>query len=59
LRAGLCRRPHTLTTKDPGEIAYRFYQNPLNVNNIGDPFILPAKGKYYMFATSASVGFYV
>jgi GH43 family beta-xylosidase len=43
---------------DPGETSSRFYQNPQTVNNIGDPFILPVEGKYQVFATSASVGFY-
>jgi GH43 family beta-xylosidase len=47
-----------LTLRDPAEIAYRFYQNPLPVNNIGDPFILPADGNYYLFATGSPVGFY-
>ncbi len=48
-----------LPVKDVVEIAQRFYQNPLNVNNIGDPFILPAGGKYYAFATGGGVGFNV
>ena len=47
-----------LPVKDIGEIAARFYQNPQMVNNIGDPFILPAQGKFYMYATSGSIGYY-
>jgi GH43 family beta-xylosidase len=47
-----------LPLKDPAETVHRFYQNPQTINNIGDPFILPVEGKYHIFATSASVGFY-
>jgi GH43 family beta-xylosidase len=48
-----------LHLRDTGEIAQRFYTNPLNVDNIGDPFILPVDGKYYAFATGGGVGFNV
>lgn len=48
-----------LPLRDAGEIAQRFYSNPLNVDNIGDPFILQAEGKYYAFATGGGVGFNV
>ncbi len=47
-----------LPLKDPGEIAHRFFRNPQNINNIGDPFILPAEDEYHVFATGGSVGFY-
>jgi beta-xylosidase len=34
------------------------YENPLEVKNIGDPFILKASnGSYYLYATSAKDGF--
>ena len=48
-----------LPLKDVGEIADRFYQNPQGIDNIGDPFILPANGKYYVFATGGGIGFNV
>ncbi|MCM8709689.1 glycoside hydrolase family 43 protein [Clostridium sp. SYSU_GA19001] len=36
------------------------FKNPLNISNIGDPFVLKASdGKYYLYATSAQYGFYV
>ncbi len=35
------------------------YENPMNVFDIGDPFILPAEGRYYLFATGGTVGFNV
>lgn len=47
-----------LPLKDAAEISNRFYANPMPVDNIGDPVILPADGKYYVFATSAPVGYY-
>ena len=47
-----------LPERDGAETADRFYQNPLGVENIGDPFILPAQGAYYAFATGSPVGFY-
>jgi GH43 family beta-xylosidase len=47
-----------LALRDPLEIAGRFYQNPLPVSNIGDPFILPNEGKYYLYATGSPAGFY-
>ena len=48
-----------LPLKDAGEIADRFYQNPQGIDNIGDPFILSAGGKYYVFATGGGIGFNV
>lgn len=48
-----------LPLRDAGEIADRFYQNPQGIDNIGDPFILPAGGKYYVFATGGGIGFNV
>ncbi len=33
--------------------------NPLPIKNIGDPFILKAQGRYYLYATSAPDGFMV
>lgn len=48
-----------LPLKDPALIADRFYTNPLNVADIGDPFILHANGKYYAFATGGTVGYNV
>ena len=48
-----------LPLKDSGEIAARFYQNPQGIDNIGDPFILNADGKYYVFATGGGIGFNV
>ncbi len=47
-----------LPERDGAQTADRFYQNPLGVENIGDPFILPAQGAYYAFATGSPVGFY-
>lgn len=44
---------------DPERISDRFYSNPLNLSEIGDPFILPADGNYYAFATGGTVGFFV
>ncbi len=44
---------------DPEGIGDRFYGNPLNLSDIGGPFILPAEGKYYAFATGGTVGFSV
>ncbi len=35
------------------------YSNPLNINYIGDPFVLSTNGKYYCFPTSATNGFNV
>lgn len=64
LMAGLLSFPASasglepLALKDVSQISGRFYQNPLPVNNIGDPFILPVDGSYYAFATSSSIGFY-
>ncbi|HML49509.1 MAG TPA: glycoside hydrolase family 43 protein, partial [Clostridia bacterium] len=37
----------------------RFYQNPLPVTGIGDPFILPTPEGYRLFATGGSIGFFV
>jgi len=48
-----------LPLKDPALVAERFYSNPLNVAEIGDPFILPAEGGYYLFATGGTVGYNV
>lgn len=48
-----------LPLKDTGEIADRFYTNPQGLDNIGDPFILTADGKYFVFATSGGIGFNV
>lgn len=48
-----------LPLKDPALIADRFYENPLQVAEIGDPFILPAGGRYYLFATGGTVGYNV
>lgn len=39
--------------------AERFYQNPARVRNIGDPFILPAEGSYWLFATTGGLAFQV
>ena len=39
----------------PEDIASRFYTNPSNLFDIGDPHILPAGGKYYAFATGGTV----
>lgn len=44
---------------DPGAVSGRFYQNPHSVYDIGDPFILPAEGHFYLFATGGTVGFNV
>lgn len=41
------------------DIAPRFYINPSNLFDIGDPHILPAQGKYYAFATGGTVGYNV
>jgi len=36
-----------------------FFQNPLPISNIGDPYVIHAKdGNYYMYCTSASDGYY-
>ncbi len=40
------------------------YQNPLNIRDIGDPFVLrpqkaPYRDRYYLFATSSPIGFKV
>ena len=43
----------------PEDIASRFYTNPSNLFDIGDPHILPAGGKYYTFATGGTVGYNV
>lgn len=48
-----------LSLLDPEKIGDRFYINPLNLSDIGDPFILTANGKYYAFATGGTVGFFV
>ena len=48
-----------LSFLDPEKIVDRFYTNPLNLSDIGDPFILPANGKYYAFATGGTVGYFV
>ena len=40
----------------PEDIASRFYTNPSNLFDIGDPHILPAGGKYYAFAAGGTVG---
>lgn len=42
----------------------RTYKNPLNITGIGDPFVLKPKhpdfrGKYYLYATSSSIGYKV
>lgn len=47
-----------LPLTDAAAIADRFYQNPLGIDNIGDPFILPEGDKYYVFATGAAIGMY-
>ena len=50
-----------LPLKEAEEAAERFYQNPQSISGIGDPFVLPAEGKYYLFATkgnmSGGIGF--
>lgn len=33
-------------------------KNPINISNIGDPYVLFYKGKYYLYATSHFDGFY-
>ena len=48
-----------LPIKDPALIAERFYTNPLGVAEIGDPYILSAQGRYYLFATGGTVGYNV
>ena len=48
-----------LTILPPEDIASRFYTNPSNLFDIGDPHILPAGGKYYAFATGGTVGYNV
>ena len=48
-----------LPLKDVGEIGGRFYMNPQGIDNIGDPFVLTADGKYYVFATGGGIGFNV
>lgn len=47
----------TLPLKDLAEVAPLFYQNPLGITGIGDPFILPADGKYYMYSTNGNTCF--
>ncbi len=46
-----------LPLKEFEDIQHRFYQNPLDITSIGDPFILPAEGKYYLFATKGDTKF--
>ncbi len=41
------------------DIADRFYKNPSNLFDIGDPHILPAQGRYWAFATGGTVGYNV
>ncbi len=43
--------------QDPELVAERFFTNPLNLNNIGDPFVLAADGQYFAFATSGGKPF--
>ena len=64
---------HLLSIKSEEEIPIKYeeevsvtishevmYQNPLKINNIGDPFVLKASdGKYYCYATSAYDGYLV
>lgn len=44
---------------DTALIEERFYRNPSNLFDIGDPHILPANGRYYAFATGGTVGYNV
>ena len=48
-----------LKLRDPGEMADRFFSNPRNLKDIGDPFILAEEGIYRVFATGGSIGFNV
>ncbi len=41
------------------EIAQRFFKNPSSLFNIGDPHILPANDRYFVFATGGTDGFKV
>lgn len=44
---------------DKAEASDRFFKNPSNLFDIGDPHILPVGGKYYAFATGGSIGYNV
>ena len=44
---------------DAHRIQDRFYTNPFSLANIGDPFILPHKDRYYAFATGGGDRFFV
>lgn len=48
-----------LPLRDAVEMKERFYQNPLPVKDIGDPFILPTQDGYCAFATGGVLGFNV
>lgn len=48
-----------LPLKDVSEASERFYQNPLPVKDIGDPFVLPTQDGYCVFATGGVMGFNV
>lgn len=41
------------------DFSQRYYVNQSAIKSIGDPFILPAEGAYWCYATSSSAGFSV
>ena len=59
LWAPLSAGAESLKLRDPGEMADRFFSNPRNLKDIGDPFVLAEEGIYRVFATGGSIGFNV
>ncbi|MBR2823395.1 MAG: glycoside hydrolase family 43 protein [Clostridia bacterium] len=57
LLGGVPAGAEELKTRDLGEAADWFVSNPRNVKDIGDPFVLPEEGTYYVFATGGPIGF--
>ena len=44
---------------DKAEASDRFFNNPSNLFDIGDPYMLPVGGKHYAFANGGSIGYNV
>lgn len=49
----------SLPLKSFETVADRFYQNPSPVYDIGDPYVLPAGGRFHLYATGGPIGFNV
>ena len=47
-----------LVLRDPSEAEGRFWNNPRDIKDIGDPFVLNAGDGYQIYATGGPIGFF-